>query len=315
MIEVRRATKAFGKRIAVDDLSFSVEPGHVTGFLGPNGAGKSTTMRMILGLTAPTSGTIRIHGRPPGDFTWPLRTIGGLMDASWLHPNRSARSHLRWMAAYNQLPDSRVSAALELTGLASVADTRAGKFSLGMKQRLGLAGALLGDPSVLVLDEPLNGLDPEGIGWMKGLLRSLADDGKTVLLSSHLLAEISSTCDDLVVIGRGRLVAASSVSDFIAGSGVTRVRVRADNLGCLMHALRMSNVTVVESVDPQGRPVLKAEGADSDAIGRIAAAAGAIVLELATETVTLEDAFMDSTHDKVEFGRTARKVTRPEGTE
>jgi ABC-2 type transport system ATP-binding protein len=310
MIEVRRVTKTYGRRTAVDDLSFSVEPGIITGFLGPNGAGKSTTMRMILGLTAPSSGDVLVEGRPLNDFDRPLRTIGGLIDASWLHPNRSARSHLRWMAAYNEIPEARVSATLDLTGLTSVAKTRGGKFSLGMRQRLGVAGALLGDPNVLVLDEPLNGLDPEGIAWMKEMLRHLADEGKTVFLSSHLLSEISATCDHLVVIGRGRLIADSTISEFVAKSGSKRVRVRAAELGRLGNALRDRNFSIKEIADDQARPALQIEGAGTDEVGLIAAASGIAILELANETATLEEAFMEVTKGEVEFS-TSNHANQP----
>ena len=306
MIEVRQVTKSFGRKVVVDDLNFTVEPGNVTGFLGPNGAGKSTTMRMILGLTAPSSGEVLIQGRSLHDFDRPLQVIGGLIDASWLHPNRSARSHLRWMAAYSGIPDSRVTTALELTGLAAVANVRGGKFSLGMRQRLGLAGVLLGDPSVLVLDEPLNGLDPEGIAWMKEVLRRLADEGKTVFLSSHLLSEISGTCDRLVVIGRGRIVADSTVQEFVARSRSNRVRVRASDLSRLSIVLRERNIDVKDITDSQKRPALEIADAGTDQIGLIAADSGIAILELANEAASLEDAFMQLTQDEVEFSAPGR---------
>ena len=315
MIEVRHVTKSFGSRLAVDDLSFSVQPGQVTGFLGPNGAGKSTTMKMILGLTRPTSGAIRVLGKSPGEIDRPLTSIGGLLDSSWVHPNRSARAHLRWMAAYSQIPYSQVVDVLNQTGLTPVADLRAGKFSLGMKQRLGLAGALLGNPKVLVLDEPLNGLDPEGIGWMKETLQALAHQGKTILLSSHLLAEISSTCEHLIVIGRGKLVADSSVKDFVAGSGAHRVRVRAENLALISAELRARHFDFSESDDALGRPMLEIERSDSDSVGRAVAGSGVTLLELTEVAATLETAFMESTRDQVEFGTAVVSASRAEGAE
>ena len=210
MIEAKGLTKRYGATVAVDNLSFEVKPGRVTGFLGPNGAGKSTTMRMILGLDTPTSGEVTIDGQRYRDLHRPLTKVGALLDAKWVHPNRSARSHLMWMAASNKLPKSSVDKALDMVGLTSVANKRAGAFSLGMSQRLGIAGALLGDPEVLLFDEPVNGLDPEGIVWIRTFMHRLADEGRTVLVSSHLLSEMALTAEDLVVIGRGKLIAQST---------------------------------------------------------------------------------------------------------
>ena len=210
MIEAIGLTKYYGKTLAVDDLSFTVRPGAVTGFLGPNGSGKSTTMRLILGLDNPSRGSTKVAGHQYAHLTKPLTQVGALLDANWIHPNRSARSHLRFMAASNKIPVSRVDEVLEIVGLSSVAKRAAGKFSLGMKQRLGLAGALLGDPQVLLFDEPVNGLDPEGIFWVRTFMRNLAAQGKTVFVSSHLLSEMALTADHLIVIGRGRLIADSS---------------------------------------------------------------------------------------------------------
>src|SRR3954469_4278374 len=227
MIEARGLSKRFGATLAVDDLSFEVRPGTVTGFLGPNGAGKSTTMRMALGLDRPSGGEIRIGGRRYAELKDPLRTVGALLDAKWVHPNRSARSHLRWLAASNRLPAGRVDEVLEMVGLTGVAGKRGGTFSLGMSQRLGIAGALLGDPQVLLFDEPVNGLDPEGIMWIRQFMQTLAGRGRTVFVSSHLMSEMSQTAQHLIVVGRGRLLADMSTADFIAGNSRAHTRVRS----------------------------------------------------------------------------------------
>ena len=218
VIELRELTKRYGDPVAVDGLSVRVQPGVVTGFLGPNGSGKSTTMRMILGLDRPTAGMALVNGRPYQDLKDPLRTIGALLDAKWVHPNRSARAHLRWLAATNRIPAARIDAVLDQVGLTAVADRRAGAFSLGMAQRLGIAAALLGDPEILLFDEPVNGLDPEGIVWIRGFMRQLAAEGRCVLVSSHLLPEMALTADRLVVIGRGRLLAETTVAELAAGN-------------------------------------------------------------------------------------------------
>ena len=219
MIEARGLVKHYRSTPAVDHLSFDVRPGMVTGFLGPNGAGKSTTMRMIMGLDRPDAGQVRIDGKPYGDLRWPLREVGAMLEAKAFHPGRSARGHLSSLAASNDIPAGRVEEVLALTGLTSVARRRAGKFSLGMAQRLGIAAALLGDPAVVILDEPVNGLDPEGIRWMRNLLRSLAEEGRAVLISSHLISEIAMTADELIVIGRGRLLAQTTVAELSASAG------------------------------------------------------------------------------------------------
>jgi len=216
MIEARGLVKRYGSTPAVDHLSFDVRPGTVTGFLGPNGAGKSTTMRMILGLDRPDAGTARVNGQNYHDLRWPLREVGALLEAKAFHPGRSARAHLTALAAGNAIPRRRVNDVLEITGLATAADRRAGKFSLGMAQRLGIAAALLGDPAVLLLDEPVNGLDPEGIRWIRGLLKNLAADGRTVFISSHLISEVAQTADQLIVIGQGRLLAQTTVAGLSA---------------------------------------------------------------------------------------------------
>ncbi|MGH3910940.1 MAG: ABC transporter ATP-binding protein, partial [Pseudonocardiaceae bacterium] len=215
MIEARGLTKRYGSTLAVNDLSFTVQPGHVTGFLGPNGAGKSTTMRMMLGLDRPTAGDVQIDGKHYAELKQPLHTVGALLDAKWMHPNRTARAHLRWLARSNNISTKRVDEVLGLVGLTDVADRRTGGYSLGMSQRLGIAAALLGDPEVLLFDEPVNGLDPEGIVWIRTFMQSLAAQGRTVFVSSHLLSEMAITATELVVIGRGRLITQCSTADFV----------------------------------------------------------------------------------------------------
>src|SRR5580700_5190651 len=226
MIVTHGLTKRYGNTVAVDDLSFSVTPGVVTGFLGPNGSGKSTTMRMILGLDLPDGGTAYVNGSAYADLSWPLREVGALLDAKAFHPGRTARNHLRWLAQTNDIPEARVDTVLDTVGLTAVADRRAGKFSLGMGQRLGIASALLGDPGVLLFDEPVNGLDPEGILWVRTMLKSLAREGRTIFVSSHLMSEMALTATDLVVIGRGRLIADTTVDDFINSNTEATVLVR-----------------------------------------------------------------------------------------
>src|SRR6185369_8257736 len=246
MIEARGLTKRYGRTFAINDLSFSVRPGRVTGFLGPNGAGKSTTMRMILGLDWPTAGDVRIGRKRYRELREPIRHVGALLDAKWVHPNRSARSHLRWLAAANRLPDSRVDEVLDLVGLTDVAERRAGGYSLGMAQRLGIAGALLGDPEVLLFDEPVNGLDPEGILWIRRFMHRLADEGRTVFVSSHLLSEMALTARDLVVIGRGRLIAQTTTTAFIDRASGATIRVRGPELPRLRAILAGSGLAVDE---------------------------------------------------------------------
>ncbi|MFD1151984.1 ABC transporter ATP-binding protein [Saccharothrix hoggarensis] len=297
MIEAIGLTKRYGTTVAVDDLSFTVQPGRVTGFLGPNGAGKSTTMRMILGLDRPSGGKVLIDGRPYAQLDRPLRTVGALLDAKWVHPNRSARAHLQWLAKSNGLPDRRVDEVLDLVGLTKVAKRRAGGFSLGMSQRLGIAGALLGDPKVLLFDEPVNGLDPEGILWIRQFMQGLAADGRTVLVSSHLLSEMAVTAQDLVVIGRGKLISQSSTTEFVERSTENTVRVRsphADKLGAM---LVDKGFTVREDEDGS----LTVTGAASDEIGDIAAASGVVLHELSPQRGSLEEAFMQLTGDSVEY--------------
>ncbi|MGM1063551.1 ABC transporter ATP-binding protein [Saccharothrix sp. Mg75] len=297
MIEAVGLTKRYGKTVAVDDLSFTVAPGKVTGFLGPNGAGKSTTMRMILGLDRPSAGKVLIGGKPYQQLDRPLRVVGALLDAKWVHPNRSARAHLQWLAKSNGLPDRRVDEVLDLVGLTKVAKRRAGSFSLGMSQRLGIAGALLGDPQVLLFDEPVNGLDPEGILWIRQFMQGLAAEGRTVLVSSHLLSEMAVTAQDLVVIGRGKLISQSTTTEFVEQATENTVRVRsphADKLGAM---LVDKGFTVREDVDAS----LTVSGATSDQIGDVAAAAGVVLHELSPQRGSLEQAFMQLTGDSVEY--------------
>ncbi|MDV6273815.1 ATP-binding cassette domain-containing protein [Rhodococcus erythropolis] len=300
MIELRGLTKVYGPTKAVDDLSFTVKPGIVTGFLGPNGAGKSTTMRMILGLDQPTSGAALIDGKPYRELKTPLRTVGALLDAKWVHPNRSARAHLQWMAASNGIPKSRVDEVLGLVGLSEVAGKKAGGFSLGMSQRLGLAGALLGDPKVLLFDEPVNGLDPEGIVWIRKFMQRLAAEGRTVLVSSHLLSEMALTAEQLVVIGRGRLISDSTVAEFVDRSSESTVRVRSPQLDALHAALTAQGLTVRE--DHSGsEPVLVVVDSSTDVIGGVAGSQGIVLYELASVQGSLEDAFMKLTGDDVQY--------------
>lgn len=300
MIEVRGLTKTFGDVRAVDDLTFTVRPGIVTGFLGPNGAGKSTTMRMILGLDRPTAGVALVDGKPYHDLRRPLRTVGALLDAKWVHPNRSAKAHLQWMAASNDIPGSRVDEVLRLVGLTEVAGKKAGGFSLGMAQRLGLAGALLGDPTVLLFDEPVNGLDPEGIVWIRKFMQRLAAEGRTVLVSSHLLSEMALTAEHLVVIGRGRLVSDAPVREFVDRSSDMSVRVRGPQLDLLAGALAAKGMSV--ETDLTGDvPALVVRGATTDAVGEVACEQGLVLHELTAQRASLEDAFMKMTGDTVQY--------------
>jgi ABC-2 type transport system ATP-binding protein len=297
MIEAFGLTKRYGSTIAVDDLTFSVRPGAVTGFLGPNGAGKSTTMRMILGLDRPTAGEVRIGGKRYADLRDPLRTVGALLDAGWVHPNRSARAHLRWLARSNGLRESRVDEVLETVGLTAVAGKRAGTFSLGMAQRLGIAGALLGDPEVLLFDEPVNGLDPEGIRWIRGIMQRLAGEGRTVFVSSHLLSEMALTATELVVIGRGRLIAQGPTAQFVDGAGAATVKVRAPRLDLVAAALRAEGLRASELPE---EAALSVHGT-TEQVGEIAAANGLVLHELAQRRGSLEEAFMEITKHDVEF--------------
>jgi ABC-2 type transport system ATP-binding protein len=303
MIQLTGLTKDFGRTRAVDNLTCTVEPGHVTGFLGPNGAGKSTTMRMIVGLDRPTAGTATVLGRRYRDLKWPLRSVGTLLDARQVHPNRTARAHLRWMAAANGLPASRVEEVLGAVGLTEVGGKQAGSFSLGMAQRLGIAAALLGDPAVLLFDEPVNGLDPEGIRWVRTLMRNLAAEGRTVLVSSHLLAEMANTADRLVVIGRGRLIASTTMPEFLAASGVGTVRVRSPQLERLAEVLTAQQVSIRHDGD-----ALLVTGTSTEQIGEAAAAHGITLHELSVRQASLEEAYLQRTDAAVDYraGQKAR---------
>lgn len=301
MIEVEGLTKQYKSVRAVDDLTFKVEPGIVTGFLGPNGAGKSTTMRMILGLDSPTAGQARINGKAYRELKNPLREVGALLDAKAVHPNRTAANHLKWMAQSNGIPTSRVDEVLGLVGLSDVAGKKAGGFSLGMGQRLGLAGALLGDPGILILDEPVNGLDPEGIRWVRSLVRALAAEGRTVLISSHLLSEMSMTADHLVVIGRGRLVANESNYDFVKQHSDSSVIVRSDHLEEFGGALREADVAYIAGTDEEGRQTLIINDVSTDFIGQLAYSTGVPLNKLSLKRASLEDAFMRMTGEDVQY--------------
>jgi ABC-2 type transport system ATP-binding protein len=294
-------TKRYGKTLAVDDLTFDVLPGRVTGFVGPNGAGKSTTIRLLLGLDAPDAGEARIAGRRYRELESPLRDVGALLDANATHPGRRARDHLRWLAASNRLPRGRVDEVLRLVGLAGVARRRTGGFSLGMAQRLGIAAAMLGDPPVLVLDEPINGLDPEGILWIRGFLRSLAAEGRAVLVSSHLLSELEGTADDLVVIGRGRLIASTSVRELLASSEGS-VRLRTPQTTAAMAVLARAGATVTST----GAETLTVAGLDAARIAELASESRIPLHELTPQRSSLEDAFLELTRDAVEFSAEAR---------
>ena len=297
MIEVRGLTKRYGTTVAVDDLSFVVPDGKVTGFLGPNGAGKSTTMRMMVGLDEPSAGHVRIDGRSYGSRRFPLHQVGALLEAKSTHPGRTARNHLAWLAASNGIPAARVDAVLELVGLGSVAGRRLGGFSLGMGQRLGIASALLGDPRVLLLDEPVNGLDPEGIQWVRHFLRSLAAEGRAILVSSHLMSEMALTADELVVIGRGRLIAQGSVADVIRGSSMNGVRVVTPDAARLTALLEAKGATV-SATDAE---TLAVRGIECRDVGLLAAFGGVTLFELTPETASLEEAFMEMTRGSGEF--------------
>jgi ABC-2 type transport system ATP-binding protein len=297
MIQARGLTKRYGDKVAVDDLTFTVEPGRVTGFLGPNGAGKSTTMRLILGLDAPTRGSATVNGRPYREHTAPLREVGALLDARSVHPGRSAYHHLLALARTCGIPRSRVDEVIDAVGLREVARRRAGGFSLGMGQRLGIATALLGDPGTVILDEPVNGLDTEGIRWIRSLLRRLAAEGKTVFVSSHLMSEMALTAQHLIVIGRGRLIADTSTEELIASAAPNLVRVRSTDPDALAALLRSPDVAV--SRDEDG--ALTVSGLSTDQVGTAAGAVGITLLELTAQQASLEEAFMDLTRDAVEF--------------
>ncbi|GHH65588.1 multidrug ABC transporter ATP-binding protein [Kitasatospora indigofera] len=298
MIEAHRLTKRYGEKTAVDGLDFTVRPGTVTGFLGPNGAGKSTTMRMIIGLDAPTSGSVRVNGRRYAGHAAPLQEVGALLEARSIHPGRSAFNHLMALAHTHGIPRRRVDEVVGLTGLQSVAGKRAGAFSLGMGQRLGIAAALLGDPATVMLDEPVNGLDPEGVLWIRNLLTGLAAEGRTVFVSSHLMSEVALVADHLIVVGRGRLLADTTVRELVRQAGGDVVKVAAADPALLREALAGPGVEVTGQA---GSEELLVTGLTARAIGLKAAEHGIALFELATRTVSLEEAFMDLTRDAVEY--------------
>jgi ABC-2 type transport system ATP-binding protein len=297
MIEAHGLTKRYGPTVAVDNLSFEVQAGQVTGFLGPNGAGKSTTLRMVMGLDMPSAGAVTIDGRPYASIDRPLFEVGAMLEARAIHAGRSAYNHLLCLALSNGIGKRRVDEVLEIVGLTSVAKKRAGLFSLGMGQRLGIGVALLGDPGVLIFDEPVNGLDPDGIVWIRNLMRSLAGEGRTVFVSSHLMAEMALTADHVIVIGRGKLLAEASVDDLIRGSSQNYVRVRSlqdAKLALLVTAKGGSSHTEADGA-------LAVSGMDASAIGDLAGANGIVLHELSPQEASLEEAYMELTHDSVEY--------------
>ncbi len=310
MIEAHGLTKRYGSKTAVDDVTFTVRPGRVTGFLGPNGAGKSTTMRMVVGLDAPTRGTVTVNGKRYAQHRSPLHEVGALLDAKAVHTGRSAYNHLLAMATTHGIGKARVREVIAMTGLDSVASKRVGGFSLGMGQRLGIASALLGDPHTLLLDEPVNGLDPEGVVWVRNLVRHLAGEGRTVFLSSHLMSEMALTADHLIVVGRGRVVADAPVAEIIGRAGTTAVRVRSPQAGVLADALGRTGATVT-SVDARSLEVL---GASAETIGEAAAANGVVLHELTPLTRSLEDAYMALTAGEVEYHSTTAGLHPGTGT-
>jgi ABC-2 type transport system ATP-binding protein len=298
MIEAQQLTKRYGEKVAVDGLDFTVKPGTVTGFLGPNGAGKSTTMRMIVGLDAPTSGSVTVNGHRYARHQAPLQEVGALLEAKSIHPGRSAYNHLRALALTHGIPRRRVEEVVELAGLGSVAKKRAGAFSLGMGQRLGIAAALLGDPQTVMLDEPVNGLDPEGVLWIRNLLTTLAAEGRTVFVSSHLMSEVSLVADHLIVVGRGRLLADTTVQDLVREAGGDTVKVATDDPARLRDVLAGPGVEITGRI---GSEELQVTGMSARAIGLKAADHGIPLFELTTKAVSLEEAFMELTRDAVEY--------------
>lgn len=297
MITAAGLTKRYGAKTAVDGLDFTVHPGRVTGFLGPNGAGKSTTMRMIVGLDRPSAGSVTVNGKPYAQHRAPLHEVGALLDAKAIHTGRTAENHLRAMAATHGIGERRVREVIELTGLESVARKRVGGFSLGMGQRLGIAAALLGDPATLLLDEPVNGLDPEGVQWVRRLVRSLAAEGRTIFLSSHLMSEMALTADHLIVLGKGRIITDAPVADVIAGGTRSRVRVRTPHASQLADLLAGPDVSVMRSE----AGVLEVSGIDASGIGDLAARHALPIHELTPQNASLEEAYMALTADAVEY--------------
>jgi ABC-2 type transport system ATP-binding protein len=298
MIEARQLTKRYGDKTAVDGVDFTVRPGAVTGFLGPNGAGKSTTMRMIIGLDAPTSGTVTVNGRRYAQHSAPLHEVGALLEARSIHPGRSAVNHLMALAHTHGIARSRVTEVIEMTGLQSVAGKRAGAFSLGMGQRLGIAAALLGDPQTIMLDEPVNGLDPEGVRWIRNLLTGLAAEGRTVFVSSHLMSEMALVADHLIIVGRGRVLADTTVRELVRQAGGDTVVVAAADPAGLRRVLAGPGV---EITGQPGSEQLTVTGLSARAIGLRAAEHGLALFELTARSVSLEEAFMDLTEESVEY--------------
>jgi ABC-2 type transport system ATP-binding protein len=297
MIEVRGLTKRYGAKVAVDNLTFGIEPGKVTGFLGPNGAGKTTTMRCILGLDYPTDGMVTVDGKPFRELAYPMREVGALLEAKAVHGGRSAYNHLLCLAQTNSLPKRRVGEVLELVGLSEVAKKRSKGFSLGMSQRLGIAATLLGDPKMVMFDEPVNGLDPEGILWIRNLMKALAAEGRTVFVSSHLMSEMENTADHLIVIGRGKLIADCTMKEFVARASGSAVRVRTPSTDQLVRAVSAKGATA--GVDEDG--AIEVRGMTSEEIGDLAFSEGLRLHELATVRASLEEAFMELTADSVEY--------------
>jgi ABC-2 type transport system ATP-binding protein len=317
MIEAQDLTKRYGDKVAVDHLSFRVEQGRVTGFLGPNGAGKSTTMRLVLGLDRPHSGSATINGRKYADLADPLRTVGALLEAKAMHPGRSARSHLLFLAQTQGLPSRRVDEVIDLVGLRDVARKRVRGYSLGMSQRVGIAAAMLGNPSVLLLDEPVNGLDPEGILWVRNLMKNLAADGRTIFVSSHLMNEMAVTADHPIVIGRGRLIADCSTQEFIEQSSERSVLVRSPSAGKLTGLLTAEGGTVTPQAPEAGRAeALRVTALEARRIGEIAAAGQIVLHELTPQLASLEEAYMELTGGFLEYGAPpaeGQNVTTPPG--
>ncbi|MGY5319575.1 ABC transporter ATP-binding protein [Neomicrococcus lactis] len=297
MIQAQNLTKHYGDKTAVSGATFTAQQGKVTGFLGPNGAGKSTTMRMAMGLDRPSEGSITINGKPLAEHKSPLREVGALLDARAAHPNRSAKAHLSAIAATHHIPKKRVDDVLELTGIAGVAHKPIKGYSLGMGQRLGIAVALLGDPETLIFDEPVNGLDPEGVKWVRQLCRALAAEGRTVFISSHLMSEMAQTADHLVVIGRGRIIADAPIEHLLNSTGENRVRVRTDAAESLVQALNGPGVTIVE----RDSSLLEVQGLTPRQIGQLALERQILLTELTPIAVTLEDAYLNITHSEVEY--------------
>jgi ABC-2 type transport system ATP-binding protein len=304
MIEVRGLTKRYGDKLAVDNLTFAVEPGKVTGFLGPNGAGKSTTMRLILGLDHPTSGVAEVHGKRYQGLDYPMREMGALLEAKSVHGGRSAYNHLLCLAQTNDIPKRRVDEVLALVGLSEVAKKRSKGFSLGMSQRLGIAAALMGDPQVLMFDEPVNGLDPEGIRWIRNLMKALAAEGRTVFVSSHLMSEMENTAEDIIVIGRGKLIAQTTIDKFIAENSTGTVKVRTPQVDALAKAVAGAGGSATSS----GDEALVVQGLTTDQVGDVAYDAGIRLHELSTHRASLEQAFMELTADSVEYHAAVQSI-------